>query len=244
MRVAPGFYRAEAAYEVVYALDCGDAYVLVDTGSAPALTEKLDQLHADGVATERIAAVLVTHCHPSHAGAVTALCAACSPLIVAHRLSVRALRHCPSATPIPEHLVSYTVDDGDAVEVGDLSFEVYHLPGHSPDSVAWHTDEHLFVGDLIRAEGGIASMDINRGACVSDYRSSLQRLLHIKAATLYPGHGAPMPLSRALVQQALDNLSEFVRAEGGELVAKGRPAARRSSDEYGMIIRLPTAARR
>jgi glyoxylase-like metal-dependent hydrolase (beta-lactamase superfamily II) len=239
MEVAPGIYRAESDQEVAYVLDCGGAYVMVDVGSEAALSEKLDQFRADGLDTGHIAALLITHSHDHHAGAVPALRATASPRVVAHRLAVRALRHCPAATPLREDLVAYTVDEGDSVEIGDLAFEVHHLPGHSPDSVAWHLGESLFVGDLIRCDGTIGAMALDRGACVSDYRSSLQRLLRIEATTLYPGHGDCGFLRRAAVEQALEHLSALARADR-ELVSEGRPALRRGPEEHGKIVRLPT----
>jgi len=160
--------------------------------------------------------------------------------VVAHRLAVQHLTSCLAAPPVPDELVDYTVDDGDTVEVGDLTFHVHHLPGHTPDAVAWQLGDSLFVGDVIFCDGGIGWMDAHWGSCVPDYRASLQRLLRLKADKIYPGHRACGPIKRQTIEQALERLKLLAEAEGSPLAALGRSAPRRSSDEPTKIIRLAT----
>ncbi|HUU53551.1 MAG TPA: MBL fold metallo-hydrolase, partial [Armatimonadota bacterium] len=73
MKVASGIFRAESRNEVIYALDCGGAYGLIDAGGQAGLSAKLGQLASDGVDFDKIAAVFVTHCHEDHAGAIPKL---------------------------------------------------------------------------------------------------------------------------------------------------------------------------
>ena len=238
MRVGSGIYRAESNNEVIYALDCGGAYVLVDVGGEAGLPGKLDQLRGDGLDSDKIAAVLITHSHEDHAGAVPRLCAQCSPRVVAHRLAVEHLRHCPAATPLDSDLVDYTVDEGDTVEIGELALQVYHLPGHTPDSIAWQLGDSLFVGDIIFCDGGIGWMDVHWGSCVGDYRVSLQRLLRIRAANIYPGHRTCGPITRETIEEALRRLNVLAEADGSPLAAMGRPARRRDPSDPAKIVRL------
>jgi len=237
---ASRIHRAESRNEAVYALDCGGAYALVDVGSEAGLPSKIEQLRNDGVDTDRIVALFITHCHQDHAGALSTVCAQCSPRVVAHRLAVEHLRHCPAYTALDRNLVDYTVDDGDTVEIGDLVLQAYHLPGHTPDSVAWKLDDSLFVGDVIRCDGGIGWMDVHWGSCVSDYRSSLQRLLRLGVKQVYPGHGACGPVTRDTVEEALRRLNTLTQADGNLLVSVGRPSPRRNPEEPAKTIRLPT----
>jgi hydroxyacylglutathione hydrolase len=246
MQVGPGIYRAESAGEVIYALDCagglGQAYGLVDVGSAPALAAKLEQLRADGVVPEKIAAVFITHHHADHCQALARLRQDFSPRVVAHRLSVERLSHCLASEPIARGLVDYTVDEGDGVELGGIRLEVHHLPGHTADSIAWQLDRHLFTGDIFFPDGGIGWMDVHWGSCVTDYRASLLRLLRLKVDTIYPGHRAPGPMTREGVDQALKKLNLLAEADGSPLAHLGRPAPRRRSDEPSKLIRLSTVA--
>jgi len=238
MQVGPGIWRAESAGEVVYALDCGGGYGLVDVGSAPALPAKLEQLREDGIDPAKIAAVLVTHNHQDHAGALARLRAELSPRVITHRLCVEHLGYCCAVSPIDRELVDYTVDEGDAVEVGETALQVYHLPGHTPDSIAWQRDQDLFVGDIIFCDGGIGWMDVHWGSCVSDYRASLLRLQRLRFRNFYPGHRECGPITRATIDEALKRLSYLAEADGSPIGHLGHVAPRRSPDEPAKSIRL------
>jgi glyoxylase-like metal-dependent hydrolase (beta-lactamase superfamily II) len=240
VELASGIYRADSRNEVMYALDCGGAHALVDVGSEAGLEEKLGQLEADGVDLDTIAALFITHCHPDHAGAVARLREQKSPRVVAHRLAVEQLGYCSAYTPIDGSMVDYTVDEGDTVEIGELSFQVHHMPGHSPDTAAWRLGDSLFVGDLIRCDGTIGGLDVDWGSCVGDYRSSLQRLLRLPIKYVYPGHGECGKLTRESVEEGLRRLDALVQADDGQLTATGRPAPRRGPDVPTKIVRLPT----
>ena len=243
MRLESGVFRAESRNEVVYALDCGGAYALVDVGSEPALPSKLDQLRADGVDLERTVALLITHRHQDHAGALPRLCAELSPRVVVHRLCVEQLTQCLASPPLDRELVDYTVDHGDTVELGDAVFRVYHLPGHTPDSIAWQIGDSLFVGDIIRCDGGFGWMDIHWGSCLDDYRASLRRLRTIRAKNVYPGHGECGPMTGDIIDEAVRRLDRLAEADGSLLEAMGRPAPRRSPDDPAKTVRLSTAPR-
>jgi glyoxylase-like metal-dependent hydrolase (beta-lactamase superfamily II) len=238
MKIASGICRAESRNEVIFALDCGGGHVLVDIGGEAGLAAKLEQLQGDGVELEKIAALLITHCHEDHAGAASQLCQGRPVRVVAHRLAVERLRHCPAYTPVDPNLVDYTVEDGDTVEIGNLVFQVHHLPGHTPDSVAWQLGDSLFVGDIMRCDGTIGWMDVHWGSCVSDYRNSLQRLLRMKLTSIYPGHGACGPFKKDAVEAALHRLNVLAEADGSLLTAVGRPAPRRPPGTPAKIIRL------
>ena len=83
--------------------------------------------------------------------------------------------------------LSGTVRDGDIVDLGDRAFEVLHLPGHSPGSIAlWErATRTLFSGDAIY-DGPLLS-DLP-GSSLPDYVRSLRRLLTLDVAVVHAGH--------------------------------------------------------
>jgi glyoxylase-like metal-dependent hydrolase (beta-lactamase superfamily II) len=243
MKVGPGIWRAESSGEVVYALDCGGAYVLFDVGSPPGLRAKLDELQQEGVDLARVAALLITHNHQDHCGALARIRSDLPLRVVAHRLAVERLGYCSATVPIARELVDYTVDEGDAVEVGEATLQVRHLPGHTPDSVAWQRGHDLFVGDIIFSDGGIGWMDVHWGSCVSDYRSSLLRLMRFGARNIYPGHRDCGPLTREVVEEALKRLSHLAEADGSPINYLGHTAPRRSPEEPAKSIHLSLGKR-
>lgn len=245
MEVAAGVWRVQSGNEVIYALDCGEGcYALVDVGSAREFPAKLEALRACGITPEHIGAVFVTHFHEDHCGALAALKEQSAARVLCHRLSVEVPSYCIAVSGIPKALADYRVDDGDQVEIGKLSLTVHHLPGHTPDSVAWQFGQDFFVGDLIFEWGGVGWMDVHWGSHVGDYRSSLQQLFRLQPKMLYPGHGEPVAMSRELLDKALANLNALAEADGSPIKDLGRPAVRRHSDVPPKTVRLSTALRR
>jgi glyoxylase-like metal-dependent hydrolase (beta-lactamase superfamily II) len=84
-----------------------------------------------------------------------------------------------------------TVDSGDFIELGNLKFEIIHVPGHSPGSIALfeRRENVAVVGDLI-FKGSIGRYDLPM-ASYSDLKKSILRLLEIanRDTLLIPGHG-------------------------------------------------------
>ena len=146
MEVAPGIYRVQSGNEVIYALACGEGcYALIDVGSEPELPAKLEELGKDGIDPKHVGAVFITHFHHDHCGALPRLRQQAPARVVTHRLSVEKPSYCVAVPGIPKELVDYTVDDGDQVEIGNLALVVRHLPGHTPDSVAWQLGQDFFA---------------------------------------------------------------------------------------------------
>jgi glyoxylase-like metal-dependent hydrolase (beta-lactamase superfamily II) len=89
------------------------------------------------------------------------------------------------------------VTEGDIVETGDREFEVLHLPGHSPGSIAlWERSSgSLFSGDAIY-DGVI--VDNLPGSDVDVYRATMKRLAALPVAQVFGGHNAPMTRTQML----------------------------------------------
>lgn len=77
--------------------------------------------------------------------------------------------------------------EGDRVDLGDRAFEVMHLPGHSPGSIAlWEpATGTLFSGDAIY-DGPL--LDDLPGSDVAAYRRTMERLLTLPVSTVHAGH--------------------------------------------------------
>jgi len=89
------------------------------------------------------------------------------------------------------------VSEGDIIETGDREFEVLHLPGHSPGSIAlWERSSgSLFSGDAIY-DGVI--VDNLPGSDVNAYRATMKRIAGLPLAQVFGGHNAPMTKAQTL----------------------------------------------
>lgn len=81
------------------------------------------------------------------------------------------------------------LDDGDIVDLGDRTFEVMHLPGHSPDSIGLYdaADGTLFSGDAVY-DGPL--LDGSSDSDVSAYVATMERLRALPVEVVHGGHEA------------------------------------------------------
>jgi glyoxylase-like metal-dependent hydrolase (beta-lactamase superfamily II) len=79
------------------------------------------------------------------------------------------------------------LDEGDVVDLGDRSFEVFHLPGHSPGSIGlWEAATGtLFSGDAIY-DGAL--LDELPESDVRAYVATMRRLRELPVAVVHGGH--------------------------------------------------------
>ncbi|MGV9710044.1 MBL fold metallo-hydrolase [Gordonia sp. NPDC003424] len=85
------------------------------------------------------------------------------------------------------------VDDGDTVEVGDLTFDAIHLVGHTPGSIALALTDgdvvHLFTGDCL-FPGGVGKTwhEGDFETLLGDVETKLFAR-YPDSTVVYPGHG-------------------------------------------------------
>jgi glyoxylase-like metal-dependent hydrolase (beta-lactamase superfamily II) len=87
------------------------------------------------------------------------------------------------------------VVEGDVVDLGDRSFEVLHLPGHSPGSIGLWDPAHgvLFSGDAIY-DGPL--LDSLPGADLDAYTCTMRRLRALPVEVVHGGHDESFGRSR------------------------------------------------
>jgi glyoxylase-like metal-dependent hydrolase (beta-lactamase superfamily II) len=80
------------------------------------------------------------------------------------------------------------VDEGDIIDIGARQFEVLHVPGHSPGSIAlWEqATRTLFTGDAMYDNEPIS--DRSPGSSIPRYIETMKRFKTIPARIVHPGH--------------------------------------------------------
>ena len=162
-----------------YILTEGDCCLVIDPGDEP--QKVLSFLEAQGLTLE---AILLTHGHFDHVGAVKTLAAETDCRVFLNEKDL-ALPGAMTAGPL-YHTDFYS--DGDHLTLAGLDFEVLHTPGHTPGSVCLRFGQHLFSGDTL-FEGSCGRTDFP-GSNPSDMVRSLGRLAQLdESLKVYPGHG-------------------------------------------------------
>lgn len=185
VELAPGVNRLLAPNPGMMTGPGTNTYILgekeiavIDPG--PAIDAHLD-LICD-LAPGPIQWILVTHTHPDHSPAVSGL----AKKTGAERLG----RSAPDGphqdkTFVPDRVL----ENGEIFETPEFELEVIHTPGHASNHLCYF-HEHLnwlFTGDHI-ISGSTVVIDPPDGN-MSDYLSSLERLMDTVLTAIAPGHG-------------------------------------------------------
>jgi glyoxylase-like metal-dependent hydrolase (beta-lactamase superfamily II) len=181
---------------------------------------------AAAVASERVAAVLVTHAHRDHSAGARAFAAAVGAPVLAHGDPSSA------RSPLMAGLAAAgglgggegidagfapdrRIGEGSVVAGPGWTLTAVATPGHTADHLAFAWDEGaaLFTGDQVMgwATTLISPPDGDLGA----FRASLRRLRARSEAVYYPGHGAPVHDPVPLV----DHILAHRAAREAEIVA-------------------------
>jgi glyoxylase-like metal-dependent hydrolase (beta-lactamase superfamily II) len=210
--------------------------LLIDPGEEP---ERLREAVVGlGVTIE---AILITHCHFDHIGAVAPLARATAAPVYCPRIEAPLLRDIMSWTPPgfgpfenwdPEH----TLAGGERLSLAGLDIEVLFTPGHSPGHLTYALDGALLSGDVL-FQGSVGRTDLPGGDWNVLERSIEALVLRFPGETaVYPGHMGSTTLGREL--QTNPFLAE-IRAGNEEPAHPARPAGGRAAQagRAGPIIR-------
>ncbi len=177
---------------LIWNQDCKIGAIIDPGGEADRLLEAI-KTHAINI--EKI---LVTHPHVDHVGAVFELAQTLEvPIIGPHAddqfwidnlLVQRKMFGVPcSGVFTPQRWLK----QGDQVNVGNLLFDVYHCPGHTPGHLVFVEKKHkiAFVGDVL-FKGSIGRTDFPKGDHATLLKSIKDRLwLLADDIQFVPGHG-------------------------------------------------------
>jgi glyoxylase-like metal-dependent hydrolase (beta-lactamase superfamily II) len=176
-----------------------DRAVIVDPGEeAPRLLQAIEDA---GVTLD---AILLTHTHFDHVGAVAPIARAtgapvyCPVLEVAVLQDVMAFVPWPGFGPYESWDPEQTVAGGEALELAGLTLDVVFTPGHSPGHVTYAVrgENALFSGDVL-FEGSVGRIDLPGGDGPTLMRSIAALLERFGDETVvHPGHMGITTLGR------------------------------------------------
>jgi hydroxyacylglutathione hydrolase len=172
--------------------------VIVDPG------EEAERLLA-GVAAlgVEIEAILVTHCHFDHIGAVAPVAAATGAPVYCPVIERAVLADVmswvpPGFGPFDSYEADHTVAGGERLSLAGLDIEVRFTPGHSPGHVTYAIAGALLSGDVL-FQGSVGRVDLPGGDW-GTLESSIGELLaaYPHDTVVYPGHMGVTTLGREL----------------------------------------------
>jgi hydroxyacylglutathione hydrolase len=175
----------------VFRRDGSDRALIVDPGEeAPVILGAVEQL---GVTVE---AILVTHCHFDHVGAVAPVAHATGAPVYVSEIEKPVLADIMSYVPFAgfgpyeSYEADHTLSGGETLQLAGFDIEVLFTPGHSPGHLTYSIPgEHaIFSGDVL-FQGSVGRTDLpggDWGTLLSSIGNLVERLPADTA--VYPGH--------------------------------------------------------
>ena len=164
--------------------DAGEALVIDPGYEADAILDALEG--------KTLKAIVLTHGHFDHVGAVKELVAETGCEVYIHAAEATL----PPMMTAGELYYTRTYAEGDTVvPISGVELKVLHTPGHTPGSVCLLWGNDLFTGDTL-FEGSCGRVDFP-GGDPAQMMQSLHRLASFQADyRIHPGHGASTTLTR------------------------------------------------
>ncbi|MEX0971824.1 MAG: MBL fold metallo-hydrolase [Solirubrobacterales bacterium] len=165
--------------------------LLVDPGEEP------DRILAaiDG-AGAKIEAILITHCHFDHIGAVAPVATVTGAPVYCPEIERPVLADIMAYVPVPgigpydSYEADETVSGGETLELAGMTIDVIFTPGHSPGHVTYSVRDEaaMFSGDVL-FKGSVGRVDLPGGDGPTLMRSIRELVESHPAETgVYPGH--------------------------------------------------------
>jgi hydroxyacylglutathione hydrolase len=148
-----------------------------------------------------IEAILITHCHFDHIGAVAPLARATGAPVYCPEIERPILADVmswvpPGFGPFESYEADHTVAGGERLCLAGLDIEVIFTPGHSPGHVTYAVPGALLSGDVL-FQGSVGRVDLPGGSWPTLERSIAGLLKAYPPETVvYPGHMGVTTLGR------------------------------------------------
>jgi glyoxylase-like metal-dependent hydrolase (beta-lactamase superfamily II) len=180
--------------------DGSDTGLLIDPGDEP---DRIKAALAD-LGVTKVEAILLTHCHFDHVGAVAPMAEATGAPVFCPKLEVPLLADImawvpwPGIGPFESYDADETLEGGEKLTLAGLDIEIFFVPGHSPGHLAYSIPSEgvLLSGDVL-FQGSIGRTDLPGGDHPTMLRSLRDKVLPLADdVVVLPGHGEQTSIGR------------------------------------------------
>jgi glyoxylase-like metal-dependent hydrolase (beta-lactamase superfamily II) len=205
----------------VYLIDGGTEFLLIDIGYLDTVPEIIDLIRDMDFNLSTCKMVIATHADADHIQGIARARELLKTKVAAHPLSVgpietgdeimtyATIKAQGLELPMPPCKIDLLLNEGDTITVGKLKLAVWHTPGHTPGQLSFKMGDLLFCGDNIYKDSCVGVIDAHHGSNIPDFLSSLKRIIQDDSKFLLPSHGPVFARDNAILQKAIDRLTQY-----------------------------------
>ncbi|QEH33063.1 putative polyketide biosynthesis zinc-dependent hydrolase BaeB [Aquisphaera giovannonii] len=205
----------------VYLIDGGTEYALIDVGFLDELTDVLELVRQMNFSLSACKLIVASHADVDHTQGLARAREILKCPIAAHALSIPAIEQGDEIftfaridaqgihIPMPRCKVDRPIDEGDRLQIGERTLEVWSTPGHAAGQIALRMGNLLFSGDNIFRDGSVGAIDAHHGSSIPDFITSLERIRASDVEFLLPSHGPIFRKDDALIDATIRRLESY-----------------------------------
>jgi glyoxylase-like metal-dependent hydrolase (beta-lactamase superfamily II) len=205
----------------VYLIDGGSEFLLIDIGYSDTVDDIVELVRQMDFNLSRCRMLIATHADVDHVQGLKRAREVFRTHVGAHPNCKEALETGDGETtyarikaqkidmPMPPCKIDELLNEGDVIKVGDLKLTVWHTPGHTDGQLAFKMGNLLFSGDNIYKDSCVGVIDAHHGSNLEDFVESLKRIRDDDSEYLLPSHGPVFKRDNAILQKAIDRLTQY-----------------------------------
>ena len=205
----------------VYLIDGGSEFILIDIGFEDSLDTIVDLLRKMDFNLSNCKMIIATHADADHIQGSAKARELLKTKIAAHPASVEPIETGDEIVtyatikaqgieiPLPKCKIDIVLNEGDKIQVGDQTLEVWHTPGHTQGQLSFKMGNLLFSGDNIYKDSCVGVIDAHHGSNIPDFIKSLKRILADDSQFLLPSHGPVFKRDQKIITKAINRLTEY-----------------------------------
>jgi glyoxylase-like metal-dependent hydrolase (beta-lactamase superfamily II) len=206
----------------VYLVFDGNEWVLIDIGLDDTVDEIVELIRQMDFPLSKCKMLIATHADVDHIQGMAKAKQLLKAPVYAHPRAVKALESGDKLwtfarieaqdidMEMPALKIDGTLDEGDNIEVGGQTLEVWLTPGHTDSQLSFRMGDILFSGDNIYRDGCVGAIDAHHGSDIPAFIASLKRIRNSDVKWLLPSHGPYFRKDNALLDKTIARLQTYL----------------------------------
>ena len=205
----------------VYLIHDDRSWGLIDIGYEETVDEIIEMIRQMDFPLSQCRALVATHADVDHIQGLAKAKGILKAPVLAHPKAVESLESGDRVKTFAEiaaqnvHMempivkVDRVIADGDTIEIGSRSLEVWHTPGHTDSQLAFRMGDLLISGDNIYRDGSVGAIDAHHGSDIPAFIRSLERIAaNVAGPTRFPDLDAAQAHLRVALERTMESGAE------------------------------------